>query len=689
MRPFNRPNALSRQYKAIVCTFQPDYRKMCEGQQDDAVTGNQRTTRRRRSRPQNLHPSESGDEGDAPEYWNAIDGSPAVFKITNGWRECELIPRTPQHLITLIARNPTTYVWSAPPIVWKERYLIAPTLSGHILLWDLRKTLKMASNETDDLKLDDRQVESASKGPSVPNRSLEGEVSDFHIHSSQTPDLVLNTNRDETTEKVPIDSTLANGTAIAQICIGSSSVPGNNNGNNEVLVSASVAGFVHVFHLNDSDLNLITIAYSFSTGKPGLQCVTTTRKGTIVVGYHSGRLEAWKLEARKQPKNVASTPQNLERTAGTSYRKKLLWRGFLANAPEIRSVLQLEYPSIDANSNTEHEPPTISDRDEILILTMQQEEMISTAGMIEVINITAVQKSFQGALQNNESATEVALDECSLLARPGMEVINPTTSLPETQANYDFRNRPWAPNGGTDSLVRIDQPLQGDSMLACAVILAEGSVLLITTFLVDGEFEWGIQRASEQLLLSFPAIGVGCAIQTSGEDTVPNITCCLRGGTSYLIPCDSKDTTETSDSLNVITYPHDIDTDNPPHRVDFFSAGVIRYSVDDRKFTKSSIPILVYCWPGGIIDVYASELLQEKKTYTNAILTELVFDGTVQLLREHLLSLTIEALALRDDSWSLARDELANFISSEPLALSDLLSARLRAFRSILIPPEF
>ncbi len=650
--------------------------KMCEGQ-PDKVNRNHRNTRNRRSRP-TIRP-ESTDEGDesSSQQFDAIDSAPEVFKLSDGWQQCKQIPKTPQHLVTLLARNPATYVWSAPPIIWNETYLIAPTLSGHILLWDLTKTLKKDAPEVDDQINEDCEGEERGRGPGPDNVAREAEVSAFQIQTNHTPDLVLSTQQDEKGEKES-GSTNVDGAAIAQICIGSPAVLGNGN---EVLVAVSVAGFVHIFNLYDSNPNMSSVASSFATGKPSLQCVTTTSTGAIVVGYRSGRLEAWKLEARKQARKVIAASQSFE-TNEISYRKKLMWRGFFLNAPEIRSALQLQYPSVKASIENEAPP---NDPDEFLILTIQQGEMISTAGMIEVLNVTAIAKAYQEVLKNDENATQVQLDEFSLLARPGMEVIDPTTSLIENSTNFQFKNRPWTPIGGTDSLARIGLPLEDESMLACAAILAEGSVLFITTNLVDDDFGWGIRANHDQLLLSFPAIGAGCSLQTTGGDAVPNIVCCLRGGTSYLVPCLSEDKGENSNLIHTITYPHDIDTDNPPHRVDYFSAGVLHYSADDHKFTKSSIPILVYCWPGGIIDVYSSELLQKKKTFSNALLAELLSDGTVELLREHLLSLNVETLTLREEAWRLAYEEASKINASEPILLSDLLSSRLRAFLSLLV----
>ncbi|GAX22082.1 hypothetical protein FisN_6Hh330 [Fistulifera solaris] len=649
---------------------------MCEGQPDN-VGRNHRNTRNRRSRP------ESGDEGDetSTKHFDAIDSSPAVFRLSDGWKQCQQKPKTPQHLVTLVARNPSTYVWSAPPIIWNEKYLIAPTLSGHILLWDLTKVLRSDVADVGDHLVEDGEGEERFKGLSLHDVVLEPEVSAFQIQTNHTPDLVLNTQQDEKGEAESA-STLGDGAAIAQICIGSPAVLGNGN---DVLVAVSVAGFVHIFNLNDdSNPNSSFVTSFFATGKTGLQCVTTTSTGAIVVGYRSGRLEAWKLEARKQARKVIAASQAPEKSE-TTYRKKLLWRGFFSNAPEIRSVLQLQHPAHKISTENNEIP---NGSDEFLIATIQQEEMISTAAMIEVLNITAIAKAYQELLQNDESATQVQMDEFSLLARPGMEVIDPTTSLLEPCTSHQFKNRPWVPIGGTDSFVRIELPLEDDSLLACVAILAEGSVLFITTNLVDGEFEWGIRGTHDQFLMSFPAIGAGCSIQTSGEDAVPNIVCCLRGGTSFLIPRIPENKGKKTDLIHTITYPHDIDTDNPPHRVDYFSAGILHYLGDDGLFTKSSIPIMVYCWPGGIIDVYSSELLQEKKTYFRVLFAELLSDGTVEVLREHLLSLTAETLAMRKETWRSACEEVQKLNSSEPILLSDLVSGRLRAFRSLLVSKD-
>lgn len=201
----------------------------------------------------------------------------------------------------------------------------------------------------------------------------------------------------------------------------------------------------------------------------------------------------------------------------------------------------------------------------------------------------------------------------------------------------------------------------------------------------------------EQLLLSYPCIGLGKVemindIRSNQKNHPVNeeyAVCCLRGATAYLIPLNGntcEDQQPMSTSLRVICYPHDIDsTTSQVQQVQGFTAGNLIHP------SYKSTPVLIYAWPGGIIDVYSCGL-RKKAACPRSVLQSLLDNGSAEMLQALLLSFDArDDLHERGLTWQLAFDEITNLAAGKitehppPLTMEELCSGRLTSFRRLLL----
>ena len=89
------------------------------------------------------------------------------------------------------------------------------------------------------------------------------------------------------------------------------------------------------------------------------------------------------------------------------------------------------------------------------------------------------------------------------------------------------------------------------------------------------------------------------------DKSICYLAACLRGGTCYLFPVSANKSKNNSNTITTIPFPHEMDSDVAVVYVQSFTAGNI--ILDGTNF-----PILVYAWPGGVVDVYACELILPK-----------------------------------------------------------------------------
>jgi hypothetical protein len=158
-----------------------------------------------------------------------------------------------------------------------------------------------------------------------------------------------------------------------------------------------------------------------------------------------------------------------------------------------------------------------------------------------------------------------------------------------------------------------------------------------------------------------------------------------------LIPTDSDDA-ETNEILG-ISYPHDVDTDITSTYVQGFTAGVL--SVDDGA---SSLPVFVYAWPGGVVDIYACGLVYpsiphvEQKdpidTVERQVLEELMnsYESLSMVLRLfEKMEEDPDHRLCQDEQWQEAKTEYKASARSSPLTLEDLCSKDFFSLRTLLL----
>ena len=286
-----------------------------------------------------------------------------------------------------------------------------------------------------------------------------------------------------------------------------------------------------------------------------------------------------------------------------------------------------------------------------------------------------------------------------------------------------------------------------------AVALADGTIAILSAkeeVPANGDnktmllLQWGIQNDYHQLLLSYPAIG--CAqVQLQRQMQQTHLACCLRGGTTYLVPIMEDDNDDDNDVADVVvpgeskdpstkamSEPlHDITVYTPgsseisdSQYVQSFTAGNVIIENDNHRPNQQQqqqqhqqqqhhnhhakeelevmkAPVLVYGWAGGIVDVYSCELRDVKKESHCCrsmighrevdILQELVNNGSAQMLNELLPALLDTDPLLRQPLWkqalkeSLQREQQDTTERNDHITVDELLQPEWSALCSLLL----
>lgn len=236
------------------------------------------------------------------------------------------------------------------------------------------------------------------------------------------------------------------------------------------------------------------------------------------------------------------------------------------------------------------------------------------------------------------------------------------------------------------------------------ITFPDGTTCLFSS--IQDEFDAvGIAEADHQLLLSYPAIGKGqIDIAENNGSFSTYLATCLRGGTCYLIPT-SPTNDDNASSIPTIPFPHDIESDLSDIYVQSFTAGNL--VVDDKKVP---LPVLVYAWPGGVIDVYACGLEDLKVPNNTEAPSEIIDDDTQDVFvsrmerrclrdlidNESLLLFSQIIDEMREDSRNPVKEEWQGFLMEtkngkmlsvpvEDITLDSLCSARYQNLRRVLL----
>ena len=366
----------------------------------------------------------------------------------------------------------------------------------------------------------------------------------------------------------------------------------------------------------------------------------------------------------------------------------------------------------------------------LLLSLYSPTETMKTAAMMEVIDIGPLVKAWKDndtttiqQQQQNQGMSgrlrAINLNQRWIMPAPGMELLNSYT-LAMTGCSSGEEDLPKRahiiPSMASGSLCTMPE--------GNGAVLPDGTIALVhATENCDdgngiiknnnnsGELQWGIANAYNQLLLPFPAVGCAPIYYGTGtkqqQDSTPHIACCLRGGSTYLIPqaeaCnrDTKMDEEVTDSPPVIVFTFDTET-HARFVTDFTAGNLIVSSSNNNKeaslqfkpdeTARQSIPVLVYGWAGGIIDVYSCELMESNKASCRPMITHREVSALEELLRNGSLGLLIQLLSglvdsdplLRQSLWRKGRRECRQE-SFEGVTANDLLLPKFTAVRSLLL----
>eukprot|EP00977_Amphora_coffeiformis_P007239 scaffold1569_cov171-Amphora_coffeaeformis.AAC.25 len=399
----------------------------------------------------------------------------------------------------------------------------------------------------------------------------------------------------------------------------------------EILCLTSGGVFFHIqFHQTPS-LKL-EILKTWHTKRAGTACFGVTKSHCIVIGYNNGNVEAWRKERR-------------------------IWLGHFEAFPGIRSIV-----SIDTSSRREY-----------VLLTLDPKDHTTTNCALEVICLTAIEEN-----KEVDRTQPVSLEDYWVLAQAGREVVNATilsdTYCRETSQRFALH---WIPSHGTQ--VATNLPGTGGQIM---VEIADGSVVFLDATSGDSaRLEWGINPNGGQFLLSFPSVGRG-VVTIDGQAFA---ACALRGGTVYLFPLstESSSTSANDGEIRSMHYPDDISRDSSVQQLQHFVAADVELPAIGEG--TSSLPLLFFCWPGGITDVYCAHLLPSVDGSFEE-LAPLFENGSVDDLYRLLRCLQSNDpdRLLADPLWKRALDEILATPNENKLTTKDFESIRYVSFQRLL-----
>ena len=446
---------------------------------------------------------------------------------------------------------------------------------------------------------------------------------------------------------------------------------------------------------------------SWNTGRCGATCMTLVRSSpssnsnqqkqpqlSMIIGYTSGYLEAWKIH-NQQPQ----------------------WKGELFHSIRSLAPLMRKKPKSNKREDGENKQggstvlqKTEEEGHDYLVVTLQSEtrgDRLATASKVEVLNLKELEEAYRSRTESQQHQLQDGVSIMSLygfmsLPTPGMELVDVMSNPEDSNRRSEHRHRRQQvhvlPSRGTDCAMAIN----GDTL--CGVALSDGTVALLNSI---EESCWGIARDVHQLLMSYPVIGCGYI----GDKYW---VCCLRGGTCYFIPTTYSTRTDTSggacggsdddgtsqqQELSVISYPHDIDTDITSLYVQGFTAGTIMVKESDGDSEEEMLPVLVYAWAGGVIDLYACHLVYPKvvvdgetaseATEESIVIQELIDNGVLEMVLNVIDRRPIaftdnsqEMQQLQDPMWDKARQEVQQS-TSPPTTLEQVEG--MKSLRALLL----
>ena len=389
------------------------------------------------------------------------------------------------------------------------------------------------------------------------------------------------------------------------------------------IVAMTCEGELYIIQVDERDLLEPKMVFRFDTGTLNSYCLCI-QDASIFVSYRRGSLEAWQITVpvvKHESKRVPSWDQT------TTH---LLWRGSFN-----RRILSLS--NIDSSAIypylavcTEQPPP----REGLGHPT--------SSSTLDVLDISTMPDCWGKIDKSSAESPALALQDFLVWPGEGMEMIDSSTdnSLPRRQRG--------------EASMGSDRLLSGEGFFAA--VLSDGTAAVLRTIASrkDGKLSlsWGIRDDIHQCLLQYPAIGMGELCLASGR----HIACCLRGGTTYLLPLVSQ--SDSPSDVPVFLFPRkDIedDDDEPLIYLHGFTAGNLKMTDED-----ISLPVLVYAGEGGLMEVYSCDLLARDCTLAAQLhlcIEEMQQNGSIELLLDVLRSIKEGDPLLEIEEWKRAHSE--------------------------------
>jgi hypothetical protein len=430
------------------------------------------------------------------------------------------------------------------------------------------------------------------------------------------------------------------------VVVPSTGTSGSNTDNTQI-IAVSDMGDIHKVEPG-------RVLSSFTTNSCGVTCaccIVQRNVQVLILGYQTGTLEAWNLDT-----------------------EQLIVRGIFDGGDPIRAVAPLEskrnkYRDRDETIANDNEDDKQSHR-EYIIVTLESEQRRPPASMMEVLELTSMERAWNELVATGvtDVAAVVRLEQQCILPEPGMEII-------DAQVLLGRNSCPYIPSCNANCLLPL--PTTSNSIASCAAGLADGTACVLSAVSLErGEFSWGVFREQDQMLLSYPCVGMGSVKIVGDHDwSGAYVAFALRGATTYLYPLLSELT-----HLKVVCCPHDVDSDGLVQHVHGFTTGNVVLS------DTGLASVLVYAWSGGLIDVYSCQL-RRKEVIRRSIMTKLMDNGSVAMLQALLSSCerSESSLAGVQSLWSLASKEIAKHEGNDSLTLENLCSDNYKAFRMLLL----
>jgi hypothetical protein len=539
--------------------------------------------------------------------------------------------------------------FSAPPLVFRERFLIAAGSNGMIVGWDLWKLEKIqhqleAVQEEEPVTNGDGTTRYSSrrvhpKPTSIDTwetlapdfqwsadahpRSLQQQPHVFIVQIIPAPksfmpfydddDLV----GDEETFMIAITSagtvyilTLVVEVVAEEIGTGTTPPPSSYDYEFKTVLSWNTT----------ASWDICSVAVTTRSNCDFQNTEAATNRTCLHMGYQRGKLETWTVAATQQPL-FSQDPAAVEGVTDHGISRSLHWKPqlllqaeFMDQTPDIVGIARLGHQhSIPEERTT---PSWTSNDREYLVLMLRHDRGIAAAStatcQVEVIDMTA-------ALARNSSAdpaVRLNLEEFFIFPQPGREIVGPPTTI-----HHGIRSFPWTyhsiPSRGTNAVLTTNEGLVAVTTSEGMVILLDGESPCLSAISKADDHPtwqrpgllWGVSRNTDQHILTYPPVGIGSVTYEDHRF----IAVCLRGTTTYLIATEPQSDFDGTVYSFRVPMDHFIGEKNHKsyaqqlYQIEHFGTGNLQTN------DTTNISLLLYAWPGGTIDIYSCGLL--KKVY--------------------------------------------------------------------------